>query len=204
MLAACEIGRSSKTGHYITPRTPVHSSGAMEASTREAMLRAVPALRAFAMTLTGNADQADDLVQEALTRAIAALHSFTPGTNMVAWLMTILRNIFFTQWRKRRTAIQALAFSAPPQNKSHAEQLGNLELNDLRKALTLLPHEQREALMLVGAAGYSYDEAAAICGCVPGTVKSRVNRARTRLATIMQLDSTIEFGPARDEMAVVA
>lgn len=168
------------------------------------MLRAIPALRAFAVTLVGNTDSADDLVQETLLRAIACIGSFVPGTNMTAWLITILRNTFFTQYRKNRIAKQYLASLPPTSSKAHAEQHGSVELQELRKALMALPTEQREALILVGASGYSYDQAAAICGCVPGTLKSRVSRARARLAVLLQIEQADEIGPERHELAIVA
>ena len=145
---------------------------------RETMLAAVPSLRAFAISLCGNVDRADDLVQEALLRALANLSSFQPGTNMSAWLFTILRNLFRSEYRKRRREVEDVDGSYADQLTSLPEQTGRLELDEFREALNLLPPEQRKSLILVGATGFSYEEAAHICGCAVGTIKSRVNRAR--------------------------
>src|SRR6266576_3723053 len=133
---------------------------------REAMLAAVPNLRAFAVSLCGDMDRANDLVQETLLRAWAHQDSFEPGTNMSAWLFTILRNHFRTEYRKRRR-----------------------EVEELREALLHLPPDQREALILVGASGFSYEEAARICECAVGTIKSRVNRARKKLADLLAIEN---------------
>ncbi|MBI1649240.1 RNA polymerase subunit sigma [Hyphomicrobium sulfonivorans] len=142
-------------------------------------------MRAFAISLCGNRDRADDLVQEALVKAWNHLDSFEEGTNLKAWLFTILRNAYFSELRKTKREIadsegyHAAKLSAPP------EQQGHLDLLDLNNALTKLPADQREALILVGAEGFSYEDAAAVAGCAVGTVKSRVNRARTRLNELM-------------------
>jgi RNA polymerase sigma-70 factor (ECF subfamily) len=169
---------------------------------RETMLAAVPSLRAFAISLCGNVDRADDLVQEALLRALANLSSFQPGTNMSAWLFTILRNLFRSEYRKRRREVEDVDGSYADQLTSLPEQTGRLELDEFREALNLLPAEQRESLILVGATGFSYEEAAQICGCAVGTIKSRVNRARRRLAEILSIDDTSDFGPDRTTRAV--
>jgi RNA polymerase sigma-70 factor (ECF subfamily) len=169
---------------------------------RETMLAAVPSLRAFAISLCGNVDRADDLVQEALLRALANLSSFQPGTNMSAWLFTILRNLFRSEYRKRRREVEDVDGSYADQLTSLPEQTGRLELDEFREALNLLPPEQRESLILVGATGFSYEEAAQICGCAVGTIKSRVNRARRRLAEILSIDDTSDFGPDRATRAV--
>jgi RNA polymerase sigma-70 factor (ECF subfamily) len=149
---------------------------------REAMLAVVPSLRARAMSLCGNRDRADDLTQETLTRAIANIDSFDAGSNMSAWLFTILRNVFLSTYRNRRREVEDSDDRYAESLKSHPEQPGRLDLEDLRRALARLPADLRSALTLVGASGFSYGEAAAICGCAVGTVKSRVNRARARLA----------------------
>ena len=142
------------------------------------MLAAVPNLRAFAMSLSGNVDRADDLVQGTLVRAMANINLFQPGTNMQAWLFTILRNLFRSEFRKRRREVEDVDGSYLDSLKSSPEQHGRLEFEELFAALAKLPLVQREALLLVGASGFSYDEAAAICGTPVGTIKSRVNRAR--------------------------
>jgi len=159
----------------------------LDTATRDAILATVPSLRAFAVSLCGNLDRADDLVQETLTRALANIDSFRPGTNMAAWLFTILRNQFRSEYRKRRREVEdadgthAQSLQAPP------EQFARVEFDELRQALAKLPEDQRESLVLVGASGFSYEEAANICGCAVGTIKSRVNRARTHLAQLMSL-----------------
>src|ERR1700754_2022353 len=168
---------------------------ALDASVRQAVLAAVPSLRAFAISLCGNVDRADDLVQETLLRALANIHSFQPGTNMSAWLFTILRNHFRSEYRKRRREVEDSDGSYAESLKSHPEQHGHIEFGEFREALNKLPADQREALILVGASGFSYEEAANICGCAVGTIKSRVNRARTRLAELLAIDSVEDFGP---------
>lgn len=148
----------------------------------------LPALRAFAWSLSHNGSDADDLVQETLIKAWANREKFEPGTNLRAWLFTILRNTYYTAAvrRRRETADPDGIFAAtlavgPTQDWSIA-------LGSLRKALDALPDEHREALILVGAAGLTYEEAAEVCGCALGTIKSRVNRARSRLLKLMDID----------------
>src|ERR1700719_4541113 len=175
----------------------------LDNSVRDAVLAAVPSLRAFAISLCGNVDRADDLVQETLLRALANIESFQPGTNMSAWLFTILRNHFRSEYRKRRREVEDADGSYAKTLKSPAEQEGHIEFEELRVALATLPGDQREALILVGPSGFSYEEAAQICGCAVGTIKSRVNRARTRLADILSIDSASDFGPDRETRAVV-
>src|SRR5690606_18654867 len=143
---------------------------------RDAVLAAIPSLRAFAISLSGNVDRADDLVQETMLRALANIHSFQPGTNMSAWLFTILRNLFRSEYRKRRREVEDADGGYADSLKSQPEQSGRVEFEEFRAALAKLPPDQREALILVGASGFSYEEAAAICGCAVGTIKSRVNR----------------------------
>src|ERR687890_2204125 len=164
-------------------------------SLRDAMLAAVPSLRAFAISLSGNIDRADDLVQETLLRAIANIDSFQPGTNMSAWLFTILRNLFRSEYRKRRREVEDTDGSYAESLKSHPEQQSRVEFEEFREALAKLPPDQREALILVGASGFSYEEAAAICECAVGTIKSRVNRARIRLASLLNVDDIEDLGP---------
>src|SRR5581483_1763385 len=170
---------------------------------RDAMLAAVPSLRAFAISLSGNVDRADDLVQETLLRAMANIDSFQPGTNMSAWLFTILRNLFRSEYRKRRREVEDSDGNYAESLKSHPEQHSRVEFEEFRTALAKLPPDQREALILVGASGFSYEEAAAICECAVGTIKSRVNRARVRLAEILSIDSVDEFGPDEPTRAIL-
>ena len=172
-------------------------------SVREAMLGAVPSLRAFAISLSGNVDRADDLVQETLLRAMANIDSFQPGTNMSAWLFTILRNLFRSEYRKRRREVEDTDGNYADALKSHPEQHSRVEFEEFRAALAKLPPDQREALILVGASGFSYEEAAQICECAVGTIKSRVNRARTRLAELLGIDSADDFGPDRTTRAIL-
>ena len=139
---------------------------------KQALLAALPSLRAFALSLTGRPDRADDLVQETVMKAWAKQGGFTLGTNMQAWLVTILRNTFYSQMRKRGREVQdsdgafTERLSVPPAHD------GVMDMADFRVALAALPDDQREALLLVGASGFSYEEAAGICGCAVGTVKS--------------------------------
>ena len=171
---------------------------------RDTMLAAVPSLRAFGISLCGNVDRADDLVQETLLRALANIQSFQPGTNMSAWLFTILRNLFRSEYRKRRREVEDPDGSYAETLKSQPEQTSRVEFEEFRVALNKLPDDQREALILVGASGFSYEEAAAICDCAVGTIKSRVNRARTRLADLLSIESAEDFGPDQSTRAIMA
>ncbi|MCB1522716.1 MAG: sigma-70 family RNA polymerase sigma factor [Rhodoblastus sp.] len=165
------------------------------AALKNALLAEIPSLRAFAISLSGNGDKADDLVQETLMKAWAAHDSFAEGSNLRAWLFTIMRNTYFSQYRKARREVQDVDGEAAARLVSHPEQQGHLDLADFRMALEQLSPDQREALILIGASGFSYEEAAEICGCAVGTVKSRVNRARQRLLHLLALDSADELGP---------
>lgn len=139
------------------------------------------AVRALARSLCGGTALADDLTQEALIKAWASRDSFTPGTNMRAWLCTILRNVFYSHIRRHAREIQDVEGVHAGKLVAQPEQQGHVELQDLAEAMQKLPEDQREALMLVAAAGFSYEEAADICGCAVGTIKSRVSRARQTL-----------------------
>ncbi len=160
----------------------------------------VPHLRAFARGLCGRPDLADDLVQETLLKAWAAQDRFEPGTSMRAWTFVILRNAYLTDMRRNRfrgeydEGVAERILTAP------AGQEEPLHLSDLHRALLTLPAERREALLLVGAGGFSYEEAAAICGCAVGTIKSRVGRARAAL-TEMLANGTIPRRSSDDEVA---
>ena len=152
---------------------------------RDQMVRLIPSLRAFARGLCGNREMADDLAQDAMMRAWAARDSFTMGTNFRAWMFMILRNQFYTTIRKNsrmsswdpEAAERLLVEAAPQQHAIH--------LSDVEKALQKLPLEQREVLLLVGAGGASYEEAAEITGCAIGTIKSRLARGRTALGSLI-------------------
>jgi RNA polymerase sigma-70 factor, ECF subfamily len=170
---------------------------------RDQIVASVPNLRGFAISLAGDVDRADDLVQETVLRALANIHSFEPGTNLAAWLFTILRNQFRSQYRKRRREIDDCDGRFAEKLKLLPEQHVRLEFNELRQALARVPTDQREALILVAASGFSYQEAAEICGCAVGTVKSRVHRARLQLAELLSLKSADDFGPDSASLAVV-
>jgi RNA polymerase sigma-70 factor, ECF subfamily len=170
---------------------------------RDSMLTAVPHLRAFAISFCGNVGRADDFVQETLLRALANINSFQPGTNVHSWLFTILCNLIRSYYQKRRREVEDADGGYPDNLKSLPEQHGRLELEEVRVALTKLPSTQREALLLVGASGFSYAEAAEICETAIGTVKSRVNRARTRLSELIALDSPDRLGPDPTKRAVL-
>ena len=162
---------------------------------KRSMLAALPNLRAFAVSLTGKHDKADDLVQETIMKAWSKQHLFQPGSNMNAWLFTILRNEFYSQMRKRGREIQDSDGLFTERMSVHPAQYGALDLQDFRAALDQLPAAQREAIILVGASGFAYEEAAEICGCAIGTIKSRVNRARNRLAELLSVSGEGDYGP---------
>jgi RNA polymerase sigma-70 factor (ECF subfamily) len=176
----------------------------LEPAVRDQLLATVPSLRAFAISLCGNIDRADDLVQETLLRAIAHIDSFEPGTNMPAWLFTILRNLFRSEYRKRRREVEDADGDYTASLKSAPEQLDKIETIELQRALEKLTTDQREALILVGASGFSYEDAARIANCPVGTIKSRVNRARMRVADLLNITSVDDFGPDRPTRAVMS
>jgi RNA polymerase sigma-70 factor, ECF subfamily len=148
---------------------------------RDDLLAALPALRGFAMSLTTSLPQADDLVQETLLRALQNQHRFTLGTNLKAWLFTILRNQFYTHGRRRRREIEDVDGSAAAQMLAPPDQEDGIELREVWARLSKLPAAQREALLLIATHGLTYEAAAALMGCQAGTVKSRVSRARAYL-----------------------
>jgi RNA polymerase sigma-70 factor (ECF subfamily) len=155
------------------------------AAVRDELLAALPNLRAYAYSLTGNWDRTDDLVQDTITRAWASLDRFEPGSNLNAWLFTILRNQFYSVHRKRRHEVEDPDGSYAGRLRTHPEQPSHLDFEDFREALAKIPTNHREALILVGAEGLSYEEAAAVCGVPLGTLKSRVNRAREKLSRLL-------------------
>lgn len=154
----------------------------VSSSLRDQLVAEIGSLRAFAVSLCGDKERADDLVQETLFKAWNHLESFKEGTNLKAWLFTILRNTYFSERRKQRREVEDADGAYAARLATHPAQHGHMEMQDFRAALSQLPDDQREALVLVGAAGFSYEEAAEISGCAVGTIKSRVNRARNRLA----------------------
>jgi len=161
---------------------------------RDEIIGAIPNLRAFAISLSGSVDRADDLVQETLLRAFANIGSFRVGTNLPAWLFTILRNLFRSEYRKRRREVPDSDGAFAATLTTNPDQNSHLDFEDFRTALEKLPPDQREALVLVGASGFSYEEAADICHCAVGTIKSRVNRARKRLGELLAIESIEDFG----------
>jgi RNA polymerase sigma-70 factor (ECF subfamily) len=145
----------------------------------------IPALRRFARALVGHPERADDLVQDTLERALTRLDSYTPGTNMRAWLFTILRNAHINELRRARTTAtpdETLEALIPP---VQAGQEHSLSLRDLQRALRRLTPEMREVLLLIGLEGMSYEEAAEVLGAKVGTVKSRLCRGREALRRLM-------------------
>lgn len=155
---------------------------------RDALLGHLPAMRAFALSLTRNASAADDLVQDTVVKAWSNLDRFEAGTNLRAWLFTILRNTFYSSRRRTSREVSdsdGALTGALAEKPAHD---GRLQMTDFLRAFQRLPDEQREALALVGASGFSYEEAAEMTGVAVGTVKSRANRARARLALLLQLD----------------
>jgi len=163
------------------------------------LLGLVPFLRAFARSLTGNYEAADDLVQETLVKAWQSRDTFEMGTNLKAWLFTILRNQFYSDRRR--------AWRQAPWDQDAAERMPGTsqdqnwaaDLSDTARALKLLPDEQREALILVGAGGFSYMDAANIVKCNVGTVKSRVARARKALLAILERQDSLPTRQRPDE-----
>jgi RNA polymerase sigma-70 factor (ECF subfamily) len=149
------------------------------------MLATVPRLRAFARSLCGNRDRADDLVQDTMVRAITHIDRFQPGTNLGAWMATILRNQFLSDTRKRRKEVEDMENRCVARMCSTPEQEGCLELEDVRAAMAKLKFNEREALLLVGAAGFSYDDIALVFRTNTGTIKSRIHRGRLRLAAVL-------------------
>ena len=156
------------------------------------------------MSLTQNADKADDLAQETLVKAWDKHESFQPGTNLKAWLFTILRNEFYTVFRKRRREVEDADGMIAASVGVHPEQDGHMDLADMQDALSRLPVDQREALVLVTASDMSYEEAAAVCGVAGGTIKSRVNRARAKLSELRKVGEAHEFGPDAATQAIIA
>ena len=163
----------------------------------------MPNLRAFAISLCGNVHQADDLVQDTLLKAWSNADNFEAGTNLRAWLFTILRNTYYSIYRRRGREVQDSDGVYAKRIATAAPQESAVEMQEFRIALTKLSEEHREALILVGASGFSYEEAAEVCGVAVGTVKSRVNRARAKLAELLGIDGPGDLGSGPMSDAVV-
>lgn len=161
-------------------------TAAEKADFKRELTEVIPHLRAFARGLCGRPDMADDLVQETMLKAWAAQDRFEPGTSMRAWTFVILRNAYLTDMRRNRFRGEYDENVAERILTAPASQEEPVHLSDLHRALLTLPPERREALLLVGAGGFSYEEAADICGCAVGTIKSRVGRARSALSSMLE------------------
>jgi RNA polymerase sigma-70 factor (ECF subfamily) len=172
------------------------------ASVKAELVAMMPNLRAFARSLCANPAMADDLVQESLVKALANIDRFEPGSNLRAWMFTILRNTYYSDLRKRKREVEDADGAYAARLAERPAQPGAADLEDFKVAFAQLSDDHREVLTLVGAAGASYEEAAEICGCAVGTVKSRVNRARARLAEL--LGGADELGVADDLTAIAA
>lgn len=172
---------------------------------KEELVEHLPAMRAFAVSLTRNAALADDMVQDALVKAWSNLDKFQPGTNMRAWLFTILRNTYYSNRRKAKREVPDTDGSITAGLSRKPDHDGRLNMMDFEAAFAKLPSEQREALVLVGASGFAYEEAAETCGVAVGTIKSRVNRGRAKLVELMGMSDSDAFELTDSAtMAVVA
>ncbi len=160
-----------------------------DATFKQELVDLIPHLRAFARNLSGNPSAADDLAQDAMLKAWNARESYQPGTNMKAWTFTILRNVFYSEKRRSWRSQPLDPELAESTLIANDDPAGSMELLALRNAMNKLPDDQREAIVLIGAGGMSYEEAAEICGVAIGTIKSRVNRARSALAVILESNS---------------
>ncbi len=157
------------------------------ANPRDELVEHLAPLRAFALSLTRSSAAADDLVQDTILKAWSKIDQFTVGTNLRAWLFTILRNTYYSDMRKRRREVSDSEGHHAARLSQKPDHDGRMALADFAKAFATLPVEQREVLILVGSNGFSYEEAAETCGCAVGTVKSRANRGRKRLAELLGL-----------------
>src|SRR3954463_16057817 len=166
----------------------------VEAAFKRELVQLIPHLRAFARTLCGDPAAADDLAQDAMMKAWDARDSFQMGTNMKAWTFMILRNQFYSEKRRSWRQSQLDQEAAERTLVAVDDPEAPVALDELRQGLAMLPPEQREALILVGAGGFAYEEAAEICNCAVGTVKSRVSRARRALLEILRRGDYVRDG----------
>jgi RNA polymerase sigma-70 factor, ECF subfamily len=176
----------------------------LDHSTRAAMLQAMPQLQRFAMSLCRDRDRANDLTQEALLRACANIDKFRAGSSMVAWLIAILRNQHFDAYRKQQREVEDVDGTYADTLLVQPEQVARVEYAELCAALAELPQDMRRPLILVGVDGLSYEEAAVVCKCSVGTVKSRVHRARARLAAMLSIAETGGRGRGAEEQSIAA
>src|SRR6195952_2603954 len=171
----------------------------LESQFKRELVALIPHLRAFARTLAGDPAAADDLAQDAMMKAWDARASYQMGTNMKAWTFMILRNQFYSEKRRSWRSTQLDQEAAERTLVAPDDPMAPVALDELRLGLAALPPEQREALILVGAGGFAYEEAAAICGCAVGTVKSRVSRARKALEAVLESGSFVRDGASAGE-----
>jgi RNA polymerase sigma factor (sigma-70 family) len=150
-------------------------------ATDRQIVELIPALRAFARTFYRDKTEADDLVQETLTRALTSIHQFQTGTNLKSWLFTIMRNTFYTKVRIDTREAPGRIDCASSRPATDPTQEWSARGREIAAAIDRLPSQQREVIMLIGVLGVPYEEAASICGCAMGTIKSRLNRARRKL-----------------------
>lgn len=184
------------------PRKSERYAFLSDEDSRGLLIALLPELRAYARFLVRNAAEADDLVQEAVVRALSALSQYQPGTSLRAWLFTIQRNVAYERGRRRRTERAAIEHAELSWQPSLSTQPDPGAITDLARQLFALPPLLREALVLVGAQGLSYEEAAAVCGVPVGTVKARVSRARVRLERAMR--GAPDEGAAPEQLPVKA
>lgn len=186
VIAAADIrGVSREVVEVDEIAIPEEREALSDADFKKELAAVIPHLRAFGRSLSGNRDLADDLVQETLLKAWAARSRFQAGTNMRAWTFIILRNHYLSQMRRSRFRGEWDDLTADRLLAAPAGQDKHIELADMQRALLQLPQPQREALILVGAGGFAYEEAAEICGVAVGTIKSRVARGRAALEQMM-------------------
>jgi RNA polymerase sigma-70 factor (ECF subfamily) len=190
----------SAAAELATAKSARSTDSELEAATREDLINQlvglIPSLRAFARALAHDPSEVDDLVQETLVKAIANLHQFTPGTNLRAWLFTIQRNAYLTAVKQRRQRA-AIPLDDDQRLSVSPSQEWSLQMAAVREAVFLLPSEQRQALLLVAGAGMKYGEAAKLCECALGTIKSRINRARHRLEELLDIRATAFLNDGR-------
>ncbi len=183
--------QSSVSAQSTDGGVPVEHVSLSDPEFKAQLAQVIPHLRAFGRSLSGNRDLADDLVQETLLKAWAARKRFQAGTNMRAWTFIILRNLFLSQMRRARFKGEWDDLVADRVLAAPASQDKHVELADMQRALMHLPQPQREALILVGAGGFAYEEAAEICNVAVGTIKSRVARGRVALEALLS-DGTLK------------